>query len=375
MAGDGLIWAGIGQGIAAAGSTMGQFLMKDLLAQEDREYKAGSRQEELRLRMEDRERDRELRREMAVLRDGGGSSGGGAAGLKAEDLAPGGKLAGMMAGNAGMTEPEYAKYVAARKTGDMSPFMQETTDTYLDNEYGEQKVTSKALPKGFEEEYAAKIKTISKLEEQYALGTRYDDVAKGRQTEFATGVGQGILSGKIPMGKGSGAVAGSEGKPVVNVEGGEKYNQYTGESETTPVGKSQITQNLAQAGQAGALAKKYGKDIEKIDAEIQGGMFNKNSSEKLTSVINSANATIKSLNEGGKGSTPEAKADWQRQYDDAVAIRDRASTLQKGALDMRETPKPGAESGAMPEPKSASEVARLKPGTRFKAPDGSIRIR
>lgn len=371
MAGDGLIWAGIGQGIAAAGSTMGQFLMKDLLAQEDREYKAGSRQEELRLRMEDRERDRELRREMAALRDGGGG-GSGAAGLKAEDLAPGGKLAGMMAGNAGMTEPEYAKYVAARKTGDMSGFMREETEY---GDFGEENKVSK-LPKGFEEEYAAKMKTISKLEEQYALGTRYDDVAKGRQTEFATGVGQGILSGKIPMGKGSGAVAGSEGKPVVNVEGGEKYNQYTGESETTPVGKSQITQNLAQAGQAGALAKKYGKDIEKIDAEIQGGMFNKNSSEKLTSVINSANATIKSLNEGGKGSTPEAKADWQRQYDDAVAIRDKATALQKGALDVKANPPaPKPEAGGMPEPKSASEVARLKPGTRFKAPDGSIRIR
>lgn len=372
MAGDGLIWAGIGQGIAAAGSTMGQFLMKDLLAQEDREYKAGSRQEELRLRLEDRERDRELRREMAALREGGGGGGGGAAGLKAEDLAPGGKLAGMMAGNAGMTEPEYAKYVAARKTGDMSGFMREETQY---GDFGEENKVSK-LPKGFEEEYAAKMKTISKLEEQYALGTRYDDVAKGRQAEFATGVGQGILSGAIPMGKGAGAVAGSEGKQILNTEGGETYNMYTGESKTTPVGKSQITENLAQAGQAGALAKKYGKDIEKIDAEIQGGMFNKNSSERLTSVINAANGTIKSLNEGGKGNTAETKAAWQKSMDDAVAVRDQAQALQKGALEAKaSSPAPKPEAGGMPEPKSASEVARLKPGTRFKAPDGSIRIR
>ena len=55
---DGLIWAGIGKGIADAGSTMGQFLFKDLMAQEDREYKAAARREELAMRLEDRERDR-----------------------------------------------------------------------------------------------------------------------------------------------------------------------------------------------------------------------------------------------------------------------------------------------------------------------------
>jgi len=121
----------------------------------------------------------------------------------------------------------------------------------------------------------------------------------------------------------------------------------------------QITENLAQAGQAGALAKKYSKDIEKIDAEIAGGMFNKNSSEKLTSMINSANATIKSLTEGSKGNTPEAKAEWQRQYDDAVAVRDKATALQKGSLDARDTNKPAAPAKpeAAPKPEAASEKA------------------
>jgi hypothetical protein len=77
-------------------------------------------------------------------------------------------------------------------------------------------------------------------------------------------------------------------------------------------------------------------------------MFNKNSRDRLTTMINSANATIKSLTEGSKGSTPEAKAEWQRQYDDAVALRDKATGMLKGSLDERApTPKP--------EPAAASE--------------------
>jgi len=39
------------------------------------------------------------------------------------------------------------------------------------------------------------------------------------------------------------------------------------------------------------------------------------------------------------------------------------------------TKKPEAPSTSLPEPKSAAEVAKLAPGTRFKAPDGSIRYR
>lgn len=364
MAGEGLIWAGIGKGIADAGSTMGQFLMKDLMAQEDREYKSASRQEELRMRLADkaeaRESNADLRRELAAGRGGGG--GGGSAGLNPADYAPGGSQAGMLAGNAGMTEPEYAKYVAARKTGDMSGFQREETEY---GAFGEENKVSK-LPAGFEAEYAAKIKTISKLEEQYALGTRYDDVAKGRQAEFATGVGQGILGGKIDMGKGAGAVAGSEGKQILNTEGGETYNMFTGESKTTPLGQADIGEKKARAAELGKLGQKYSKEIEKIDAEIRGGMFNKNSSDRLTSVVNSANATIKSLNEGGKGTTVESKADWQKQYDDAVAIRAQATALQKGALDIRETPKPTAAPAAAAAKPTAPPAAA--PAATEKAP-------
>lgn len=371
MAGEGLIWSALGQGIANAGSTMSQYMFKDIAAEEAAKEKRELLQERLAATERENARNRELRLEIAESRKPGGG-GGGTGGLDISEMAPGGKLASMAANKMGLSEPEYKKLYEATKTGDKSGYEEDATEF---GDFGEENKVKK-LPKGFEDEFKAKQKTLGNLQEQYALAGKFDDVAKGRQIEFGTKMGQTAFDQPEVADKAGQAVAVAGGKPLVNVEGGEKYNQYTGKSETTPVGKSQITENVAQAGQAGALAKKYGKDIEKIDAEIQGGMFNKNSSEKLTSVVNAANGTIKSLNESSKGSTPEAKAEWQRQYDDAVAVRDKATALQKGALDVKANPPaPKPETGGMPEPKSAAEVAKLKPGTRFKAPDGSIRIR
>jgi hypothetical protein len=257
-----------------------------------------------------------------------------------------------------MTVPEYAAFYNSLKTGDKSAFLQDVTRTNVTpavpgmgavegdmSDAVSRKTatrteeTIKALPPGFEGEYKAKMKKLADIQESYALGGQYDDVTKGRQNQFQTETGQGVLAGAIKPGPAGEAVGVSLGKERIDVKGGEKLNVFTGESTTTPVGQSEIAENKAQAGSAGALSKKYGKEIEKIDAEISGGMFNKNSSEKLTSVINAANATIKSLDESSKGSTPEAKAEWQRQRDDAVTIRDKAMTLQKNGLDARDKPK------------------------------------
>ena len=377
MAGEGLIWAGIGQGIANAGSTMGSFLMRSQERDAEREYRERQAQETRDYRDKTDQEKREYRAEQDALykrtatqQMEGRAGAGKDPGIQPADLQPGGKYAGMAAGQLDMTENQLAELQDYRKTGNLNKYGRQIGTT-LDDTYGEQAVTE--VPQALRDEFKLKAKALSQLEESYALKGSFDDVMKGRNTAFKTGVGQGVLAGTTKMGTGSGAVAASEGKPIINVEGGEQYNQYSGESKTTPLGKSMITENQAQAGQAGALAKKYGKDIEKIDAEIAGGMFNKNSSERLSSVINSANATIKSLVDGGKGSTKEAQAAWQKSMDDAVAVRDQAQALQRGALEAKNAPP--APTGAMPEPKSAAEVAKLKPGTRFKAPDGSIRVR
>jgi hypothetical protein len=384
---DGLIWSGFGQGIANAGASLGSMMSH----QSDRDWREKQAQD-----LRDwREEQNAMYKRTADQQMAGR---GGAGGLNPDDIAPGGKLAGMVAGQLGMTEPEYKQLYEARKTGDMSSYAQDVTRNVRQTAPGEEQLgavegpmsdevlrktsqltteTTKEVPPALKAEFQAKAKTLAQLEESYALTKDYKQVTEGRKTGFETSVGQGVLAGAIPAGQGSAAVAAASGKQMLNTEGGETYNMYTGESKTTPLGKAQITEAAAKAGELGELGKKYGKEIEKIDAEIAGGMFSKNSSEKLTSMVNAANGTIKSLNDTGKGSTPEAQTAWTKSMADATAMRDKAMALQNNALDMRENPKPtpAPASGGMPEPKSAEEVAKLKPNTRFKAPDGSIRIR
>jgi hypothetical protein len=370
----GLVMGNIGQAISGFGANIGNLMFKSIGDEADRDARIAAKKEEWQARLQDRQDARQenndLKRELletrldfestkASSKAASGSSGGKSGGINMEDIKPGGSQEVWAAAKLDMTVPQYKEFYNSLKTGDQSAFLQEVTRTNVApavKEMGDPTgamsdavsrstavrtpETIKALPPGFEDVYSAKMKKLADLQESYALGGQYDDVMKGRQTKFQTGVGEGVLAGNIKPGLGSEAVGASLAKERIDVKGGEKLNVFTGESTTTPVGQSEILENKAQAGSAGALSNKYAKEVDKIDAEIKGGAFNKNSSEKLTSVINAANATIKSLDESSKGSTPEAKAEWQRQRDDAVAIRDKAITLQKNGLDAREKPAP-----------------------------------
>ena len=391
----GLVMGNIGQAISGFGANVGNLMFKTIGDDADRDARIAARREEWMAKLEDRQLAREenndLKRELLEMKidsgGGGGKSGGKSSNINMEDIKPGGSQQVWMAAQMEMTVPQYTAFYNSMKTGDRSAFLQnivvsnkgisgagdEINAAATGTDVGSQ--TFKVLPPEFEDQYKAKMKKLGDLQESYALGGQYDDVMKGRQTKFQTGVGEGVLAGNIKPGAGSEAVGASLAKDRFNVQGGEKLNVFTGDSTTTAVGQSEVAENKAQAGSAGALSKKYGKEVEKIDAEIAGGVFNKNSSEKLTSIINSANATIKSLDESSKGNTAEAKAEWQRQRDDAVAIRDKAITMQKNGLDAREKPKPDATSTTMPEPKSPADLAKIKSGTRYKAPDGTIRTK
>lgn len=525
MAGQGLIWASVGQGIANSGSTVGSFLMRAQEREAERAYRDTVEQE----RRDFRAEQNALYKRTAEQQMEGRAGTGKDPGIQPADLQPGGRYAGMAAGQLEMTENQLADVQKYRKTGDLSKYAKQIGTT-LDDTYGEQAVTE--VPQALRDEFKLKAKALSQLEESYALKGTYDDVMKGRSigfkidmgqaaydqpdkagragqaaavsegkplydvkdgtqfnqytgkneatavggsmisenlakaseatakagginfktgvgqgvlagttplntgagavaasegkpvyhvgdgtalnqytgsnsatavggsmiaenqaqageatakgskataeaglVNFKTGVGQGVISGVTKMGIGSGAVAAAEGKPIINIEGGEQYNQYSGEGKTTPLGKSMIDENKAQAGQAGALARKYGKDIEKIDAEIKGGSLSDKSTEKLSTVINASNATIKSLIDNGKGSTKDSQAAWQKSMDDAVAVRDQALALQRGALEAKKPPPAPAPAGSLPEPKSAADLAKIKRGTLYKAPDGSIRTK
>lgn len=260
MAGEGLIWAGIGQGIANAGSTMGQFLMRSQERESEREYRDKLEQERREYRDKTDQEKREYRAEQDALykRTAAQQMEGRAAaakdqGVQIEDLAPGGRAANMAANTLGYSEDDYNKFYRANKTGDLSEFARPIGKT-LDDTYGEQVVTE--IPSGLREEFALKRKELGKLQEVYALKKDYKEVMQGRQAGFEIDVGQGVLGGTIPLDKGAGAVAASQGKPLYDVKDGTQFNQYTGKNEATAVGGSTITENLAQAGEATAKGTK-----------------------------------------------------------------------------------------------------------------------
>lgn len=81
--------------------------------------------------------------------------------------------------------------------------------------------------------------------------------------------------------------------------------------------------------------------------------------ERLYSIVNAMNATIKNLTESGKGNTAEAKAEWQRQYDTAVRVRDRASALLDSTLTERGAPAaPGPAAPPASAPKPAASATK-----------------
>jgi len=90
-----------------------------------------------------------------------------------------------------------------------------------------------------------------------------------------------------------------------------------------------------------ARVNKMNKEIEKIANDISVGNVSGTSRDRLTTIVNTANDTIKSLNEGSRGRTAEEKAEWKRQMDAAIALRNKATSLLNENL---EAPRPSGGS-------------------------------
>lgn len=264
----GLVMGNIGQAISGFGANVGNLMFKSIGDEADRDARIAARREEWMARLEDRQLGREenndLKRELLEMKlDAGGgksgsSSGGKGGGINMEDIKPGGSQEVWMAAQMEMTVPQYTEFYNSMKSGDKTAFLQKVTTqaatgmgAYQGQTAGQVSAETKMeLPAGFEAEYKAKMKKLGQLQESYALAGHYDDVTKGRQNQFKTETGQGVLAGAIKPGPGGEAVGVSLGKERMKVEGGEKLNVYTGESTTTPKGLSEIQENKAQAGKA-----------------------------------------------------------------------------------------------------------------------------
>lgn len=264
----GLVMSNVGQAISGFGANIGNLMFKSIGDEADRDARIAARKEEWMARLQDRQDARtennDLKRELLEMKlDAGGSksgssSGGKGGGINMEDIKPGGSQEVWMAAQMEMTVPQYTEFYNSMKSGDKTAFLQKVTTQAAPGMGAYQGQTPEQvsaetkmeLPAGFEAEYKAKMKKLGQLQESYALGGHYDDVMKGRQQGFQTGVGEGVLAGNIKPGAGSEAVGASLAKERIDVKGGEKLNVFTGESTTTPLGKSQINENNAQAVKA-----------------------------------------------------------------------------------------------------------------------------
>jgi len=230
----GLILAGLGKGIADAGATYGNMMTRQIEAKEAAERRAAEREE-----------DREFRRQQDALYrkpvDSAGSSGSGSSGGKGG----GGISVATQAAEAGMTVPEYEAYWKAQETGDMSPFKR--TQTVEDESGGH---STSDLPPGFEQEYKAKMRVLGEIRKKAELGKDYQNVAAGEQTAFETGLGQGVIGGKIDPTKASQATSVMKGSAPFGGDSNVTRNVLTGDTKTTKVGDSAIRENDAQAGKA-----------------------------------------------------------------------------------------------------------------------------
>ena len=265
----GLIMGGIGQGLANAGNAIGSIGVRDYEMREAARLRSVDREEDRAWREEQKELDRDrqderdrMYRRTAEQQAAGSKGTGGMKGFAPEDIAPGGKLADMMAGQMGMTVPEYEQFYNARKTGNMSAFQQEREiGTVADDNYGPQPITEKYLPEGFKKEFAAKSKMLSDIQQSYVAGNEAKNIAEGRQIGLITNAAEGVLSGTGDVTRAYQAGGIVKGNDRFKEGGGVVVETATGTNKATPVGESQIAENKAQAGAQNKLAEKHGEEI------------------------------------------------------------------------------------------------------------------
>lgn len=133
-------------------------------------------------------------------------------------------------------------------------------------------------------------------------------------------------------------------------------------------------EGIAEANREAANAR--------ADARIRQATGGKADQTKLTTMKSTAKDVIKAMTAEGPPRDPAARARWQARLDEEYAIIDKVNEQLNSKLDGSEAPpppqqpaKPKAPTSGLPAPKTRAEYDKLKSGTRYTAPDGSIKIK
>jgi hypothetical protein len=260
----GLIWAGIGKGLADAGTAINSTVTRAMERDEAAKIRAQERAEDQQIRkdaaaalLQDRRDAREdraaqdaLYRKLASDKGGSGSGGGGSGGFSVEDIGEGGNAEPLIAREAGMDVPTLRSVRRASETGDKSAFASGVTGAPLgEKEMGPPKPVYN-YPEGFEKEFDAKVRTLAAIEQKFVFGNNYDNVTKGAQNQFGLDMAKGVVGGTMNAGTAGTGVAVMEGKPLYGGDSNQTRQNYTGETKETSLGASARRENEAQAGKA-----------------------------------------------------------------------------------------------------------------------------
>jgi hypothetical protein len=363
----GLILTGLGRGISEAGTSVGNAMMRKM-----------ELDEAAALRAKEKEDERALRLELAGMRNSSSSSSsrGSGGGMGIEDIGEGGTAEGMVARSMGVDVPTLRALRQGSETGDWSSFKKPKEDPDVGPVQYE-------LPDGFEKYRDAKIKALSRVEQMFAMGKDFKDAAAGEQTAMETDLGRGIIGGQVDPTKAGQATAVMKGVAPFGGDSNVTRNVLTGEAATTEVGRSAITENNAQAGRASAEAGKARADTNRItsrtDPDTVRRLNDLTSRERtLRTQIGRLTSDVIIANNIRRGQPPAEYTEMLSELDDIKSERERLSGRPANSSPPP-APKgdnaPQRDPGKIAEPKSQAEFNALPKGTRFRAPDGSVRIK
>lgn len=266
---------------------------------------------------DERERERAFRAEQADLARTSREDIASANREAKDTTLPDDQMNELVAGKTGMSVPEVASHRNAVRTGDETDFK---FDEYPDG------ISPETIK--------AKRQAIYDLLEQYQTGKAYEPLEKGRSESHHRGLVDKAIAEPDQAPAIAQGVAAGAGKGAYGGNSDVVRNEFTGDVQTTDVGRARI--NSLKTDASLDLAK-----IDEISKKVEAGSYGKEDSDRLTTVIEKANSTIKSLTDNPPSRDPEARAAWKQQMTDFQALRERARDLLNQQLDKR-TPHPPA---------------------------------